>query len=247
MGMLSRMSTVVKAKMNRLIDNAEDPKETLDYAYEKQLEMLRDVKRGVVEMVTAKRRLELQAKKVRENVSKLDDQARKALGMGREDLARVALERKQTALAELDGLDQQIVDMEQEQEKLTAAEQRIQAKVHAFRNRKEVIKAQYSAAQAQVRIGSALSGLSEEMGDVSLAVERAEHKTESMKARAGAIDELAEAGVLNDSLGGGGQDDIDRELSKLSASASVESELAALKASTDTTTPQQKQLSGGQS
>jgi len=241
------MSTVVKAKMNRLIDNAEDPKETLDYAYEKQLEMLRDVKRGVVEMVTAKRRLELQAKKVRENVSKLDDQARKALGMGREDLARVALERKQTALAELDGLDQQIVDMEQEQEKLTAAEQRIQAKVHAFRNRKEVIKAQYSAAQAQVRIGSALSGLSEEMGDVSLAVERAEHKTESMKARAGAIDELAEAGVLNDSLGGGGQDDIDRELSKLSASASVESELAALKASTDTTTPQQKQLSGGQS
>lgn len=244
MGMLSRMSTVVKAKMNRLIDNAEDPKETLDYAYEKQLEMLRDVKRGVVEMVTAKRRLELQAKKARENVSKLDDQARKALGMGREDLARVALERKQTALAELDGLDQQIVDMEQEQEKLTAAEQRIQAKVHAFRNRKEVIKAQYTAAQAQVRIGSALSGLSEEMGDVSLAVERAEHKTESMKARAGAIDELAAAGVLDDPLGGG-QDDIDRELSKLSASAGVESELAALKASVGTS--DQKQLSGGQS
>ena len=244
MGMLSRMSTVVKAKMNRLIDNAEDPKETLDYAYEKQLEMLRDVKRGVVEMVTAKRRLELQAKKARENVSKLDDQARKALGMGREDLARVALERKQTALAELDGLDQQIVDMEHEQEKLTAAEQRIQAKVHAFRNRKEVIKAQYSAAQAQVRIGSALSGLSEEMGDVSLAVERAEHKTESMKARAGAIDELAAAGVLDDPLGGG-QDDIDRELNKLSASAGVESELAALKSSVGTS--QQKQLSGGQS
>ena len=245
MGMLSRMSTVVKAKMNRLIDNAEDPKETLDYAYEKQLEMLRDVKRGVVEMVTAKRRLELQAKKVRENVGKLDDQARKALGMGREDLARVALERKQTALAELDGLGQQIVDMEHEQEKLTAAEQRIQAKVQAFRNRKEVIKAQYSAAQAQVRIGSALSGLSEEMGDVSLAVERAEHKTESMKARAGAIDELAAAGVLDDPLGGG-QDDIDRELSKLSASAGVESELAALKASVDSG-DKPKQLSGGQS
>ena len=246
MGMLSRMSTVVKAKMNRLIDNAEDPKETLDYAYEKQLEMLRDVKRGVVEMVTAKRRLEIQAKKVRENVSRLDDQARNALGMAREDLARVALERKQSALMELDGLDQQVVDMEHEQEKLTAAEQRIQAKVQAFRNKKEVIKAQYSAAQAQVRIGSALSGLSEEMGDVSLAVERAEHKTESMRARAGAIDELAAAGVLDAPLGlGGGQDDIDRELNKLSASASVESELAALKASTGTGQP--KQLSGGQS
>ena len=197
-------------------------------------------------MVTAKRRLEIQAKKVRENVSRLDDQARNALGMAREDLARVALERKQSALMELDGLDQQVVDMEHEQEKLTAAEQRIQAKVQAFRNKKEVIKAQYSAAQAQVRIGSALSGLSEEMGDVSLAVERAEHKTESMRARAGAIDELAAAGVLDDPLGlGSGQDDIDRELNKLSASASVESELAALKASTGTGQP--KQLSGGQS
>ena len=243
MGMLSRMSTVVKAKMNRLLDNAEDPKETLDYAYEQQLERLRDVKRGVVEMVTAKRRLELQAQKARDNVSRLDDQARKALEMGREDLARIALERKQTALMELDSLDQQIVDMEHEQEKLTAAEQRLQAKVQAFRNKKEVIKAQYTAAQAQVRIGSALSGLSEEMGDIGLAVERAEHKTESMKARAGAIDELAAAGVLDDPIGGG-RDDIERELSKLSASANVESELAALKASVDG--PRQKQLPGSQ-
>jgi len=243
MGMLSRMSTVVKAKMNRLLDNAEDPKETLDYAYEQQLERLRDVKRGVVEMVTAKRRLELQAQKARDNVSRLDDQARKALEMGREDLARIALERKQTALMELDSLDQQIVDMEHEQEKLTAAEQRLQAKVQAFRNKKEVIKAQYTAAQAQVRIGSALSGLSEEMGDIGLAVERAEHKTESMKARAGAIDELAAAGVLDDPIGGG-RDDIERELSKLSASANVESELAALKASVDS--PRHKQLPGSQ-
>lgn len=245
MGMLSRMSTVVKAKMNRLIDKAEDPKETLDYAYEKQLEMLRDVKRGVVEMVTAKRRLELQAQKARDNVGRVDDQARKALEMGREDLARVALERKQTALMELDGLSLQITDMEHEQEKLTAAEQRLQAKVQAFRTKKEVIKAQYSAAQAQVRIGSALSGLSEEMGDIGLAVDRAEQKTESMRARAGAIDELADAGVLDDGMLGSGRDDIDRELNALSASAGVETELAALKASVASGQP--KQLSGGQS
>jgi len=244
MGMLSRMSTVVKAKMNRIIDNAENPQETLDYAYEKQLEMLRDVKRGVVEMVTAKRRLELQAQKARGNISKLDDQARKALEMGREDLARVALERKQTGLMEVDGLDLQITDMQHEQEKLTAAEQRLHAKVQAFRSKKEVIKAQYTAAQAQVRIGSALSGLSEEMGDVGLAVERAEQKTESMRARAGAIDELADSGVLDTPMLGGG-DALDRELNQLSASAGVESELAALKASVGGSEP--KQLSGGQS
>jgi len=230
MGMLSRMSTVVKSKMNRLLDNAEDPRETLDYSYEKQLEMLRDVKRGVVEMVTTKRRLELQAAKVQENVSKLDGQARQALGAGREDLARVALERKQVAIMELDGLEQQVSGLELEQEKLTQAEQRLQAKVHAFRNKKEIIKAQYSAAQAQVRIGSALSGLSEEMGDISLAVERAETKTETLRAKAGAIDELVAAGVLDDPISGS-EDDLSRQLSSISAEASVDAELNALKGS----------------
>ncbi len=228
MGMLSRMSTIVKSKMNRILDQAEDPRETLDYSYEKQLEMLRNVKRGVVEMVTAKRRLELQAKKAQDNLAKLDSQARQALEMGREDLARLALERKQTTISELEGLDQQIAGLEMEQQKLTNAEQRLQAKVQAFRTKKEVIKAQYSAAQAQVRIGSALSGVSEEMGDISLAIDRAENKTETLRAKAGAIDELVATGVLDEF--GDGKDNLDRQLEQVSASASVESELAALKA-----------------
>ena len=170
MGMLSRMSTIVKSKMNRILDQAEDPRETLDYSYEKQLEMLRNVKRGVVEMVTAKRRIQQQATVVRENIAKLDSQARQALEAEREDLARLALQRKQASMIELQGLDDQIEGMEQEQEKLTVAERRLQAKVEAFKSKKEVIKAQYTAAQAQVRIGAALSGVSEEMGDISLAV-----------------------------------------------------------------------------
>ncbi len=227
--------------MNRLMDQAENPAESLDVAYDKQMEMLRNVKRGVVEMVTAKRRLELQASKVQENVAKLDNQARQALNAGREDLARLALQRKQAALAELDGLDQQIAGLELEQDKLTQAEQRLQAKVAAFRTKKEVIKAQYSAAQAQVRIGSALSGISEEMGDVSLAVERAENKTEQMRSRASAIDELAETGVLEDFTGGG--DPLDRELAQLASAQNVDDELAKLKASLPS--GEKKSLPGG--
>ena len=229
MGMLSRMSTIVRGKMNRLMDAAENPAESLDVAYDKQMEMLRNVKRGVVEMVTAKRRLELQAAKVQENVAKLDSQARQALAAGREDLARVALQRKQASLAELDGLDQQVAGLELEQEKLTQAERRLQSKVAAFRSRKEVIKAQYSAAQAQVRIGSALSGISEEMGDITLAVERAENKTEQMRARAGAIDELVDVGTLDDFTGS--TDPLDRELAQITAAQTVDDELAQLKAS----------------
>ena len=227
MGMFSRMSTIVKSKMNRVLDNAEDPRETLDYSYEKQLEMLRGVKTGVVEMVAAKRRIPQQAAKVQENVTRLDAQARQALEVNREDLARLALQRKQASLIELQGLDEQIAGMEQEQEKLTTAEQRLQAKVAAFKTKKEIIKAQYTAAQAQVRIGSALSGISEEMGDISLAIERAETKTEMMRSRAGAIDELAAAGVLEDFTGR--EDDIGKQLAQLSAAQNVDDELAALK------------------
>lgn len=233
MGMFSRMSTIVKSKMNRLLDSAEDPRETLDYSYEKQLEMLQNVKRGVVEMVTAKRRIQQQADRVQENIARLDRQARQAVEAGRDDLARLALERKQTSLTELEGLDEQIAGMEREQEKLTQAEARLQAKVDAFRNQKEIIKAQYTAAQAQVRIGAALGGISEEMGDVSLAVQRAENKTDQMRAKAGAIDELVESGVLDDITGP--RDDIDRELAQISASSNVEAELAALKNSSPTT------------
>ena len=234
MGMFSRMSTIVKSKMNRMLDQAEDPRETLDYSYEKQLEMLQNVKRGVVEMVTAKRRIQQQAAKVRENIERLERQAKQALDADREDLARLALQRKQNALIELQGLDEQIEGMEQEQQKLTIAEQRLQAKVDAFRNKKEIIKAQYTAAQAQVRIGSALGGISEEMSDVSMAMQRAENKTDQLRAKAGAIDELVETGVLDDF--GGPRDDIERELAQLSISQGVEDELAALKGTSGRTT-----------
>ncbi len=231
MGLMSRISTVVKAKINRLVDDAENPAENLDYAYEKQREMLQNVKRGIVEMVTTKRRLQLQAEKVKASIVNVENQARQAMAAGREDLARMALQRKQTALIELEGLDEQIAQLELEQEKLTRAEQRLTAKVEAFRSRKEIIKAQYNAAQAQVRIGSALSGVSEEMGDVQLAVERAEDKTANLRAKAGAIDELAESGVLDDQLTPGGGDVLSRELAQLTAEQNVEDELASLKAS----------------
>jgi len=227
MGLMSRITTIVKAKITRLVDRAEDPRETLDYAYERQLEHLRKVKQGVVEVTAAKRRLELQAARVREQAAKLDEQARQALALGREDLARLALQRKQAALIETQGLEEQIAALEREQQRLAEAEARLSAKVAAFRTKKEIIKAQYSAAEAQVKIGEALSGISEEMADVSLAIQRAEDKTLQLQARAGAISELTESGVLEDlSIG---EDRLSREIAQLTAHQNVEVELEALK------------------
>lgn len=228
MGLIDRMSTVVKAKINKVLDKFEDPRETLDYSYEKQLELLQNVKRGVAEVTTAKKRLELQKVKLEQNVQKLDEQARDALKAGREDLTRIALERKSTSQAEIGSLEKQIADIAKEQEKLTATEKSLSAKIETFRSTKETIKAQYSAAEAEVKVTESVSGISEEMSDVGLAVQRAQDKTENLKARASALDELVEAGTLED-VTGGTKDDIDRELSKIKSKSEVDEQLEALK------------------
>ena len=228
MGLIERTGTLIKAKINKILGKFEDPRETLDYSYEKQLELLQNVKRGVAEVTTSKKRLELQKVKLEENVKKLDDQAREAVKAGREDLARVALERKSTSQGEITSLTQQIADIYKEQEKLMLTEKRLSAKIESFRSTKETIKAQYSAAEAQVKVTEAVSGISEEMSDVRMAVQRAQDKTEEMKARSSALDELVEAGTLED-VTGGTKDDIDRELSKIKSKSEVDTQLEALK------------------
>ncbi|KUK45601.1 MAG: Phage shock protein A [Methanothrix harundinacea] len=220
------MSTVVKAKMNTIMDRAEDPNETLDYSYQKQLELLQNVKRGVAEVTTSKKRLELQRAKLSQKMDQLESQAREAVKSDREDLARKALERKSAIIVQAQSLDQQIAELEEEQAKLEAAERRLSAKVESFRVKKETIKAQYSAAEAQVKVTESLTGISEEMADVGLAVQRSEEKIETMKARSFALDELVEKGILEEFSGG---DDVERELAEVRARDRIESDLARLK------------------
>lgn len=230
-GVSGRFSTVVKAKISKLLDRAEDPAETLDYSYQKQLESLQNVKKGIADVVTAKKRLQMQSSKLEQSVVKLDTQARQALATGNEDLARVALERKNVAQTELQGLDAQVTELEAQQQKLTDSEAKLRTKIEAFRTKKEVIKAQYSAAEAQVRISEAATGVGEQMADVGLAMQRAVDKTEQMRARADAVSELEAAGTFDDLTAlGSGEDDIDKQLRELSSGAAVDDELAKMKA-----------------
>jgi len=226
MGLIDRMSTVVKSKVSKVLDRFEDPRETLDYSYQKQLEMLRKVKRGVAEVATSKKRLEIQRTKLQANIDKHTAQAKAALEAGREDLARTALTLKAQEQTQFEQLTQQIVGMGHEQEKLVATEKRLSAKVEAFRSKKETIKAQYSAAEAQVKITESVSGIGEEMTDVGLAIQRAEDKTENMRARSEALDELIETGTLEDTLESG--DSIERELAAIKQKSTVDEELEAL-------------------
>jgi len=225
---MGRTLTIIKAKFSRLLDRAENPSETLDYSYEEQLRQLQNVKRGIADVATAKKRLELQYTSMQQQADKLDDQAKQAIKANREDLAREALTRKAAIQGQLQGIMDQGQQLEAQQQKLIDGEKQLSTKVESFRSQKEVIKAQYSAAEAQVRIGEAATGISSQMSDVGLAVERAKDKTLQMQARADAINELTAAGALEDFTSSG--DDIDRQLKEISQSGQVDDELAKLKA-----------------
>lgn len=227
-GIFERISTIFRAKADKALDKMEDPRETLDYSYQRQLELLQKVRRGVADVATSRKRVELQANKMQGEMDKLTLAAQRALESNREDLAREALTRKSGLQTQLADLQAQHAQLQGEEEKLVRASTRLQAKVDAFRTRKETIKATYSAAEAQTRINEAFTGISEEMGDVGMAIQRAEDKTAQMQARASAVDELLSSGVLEDPTGIV-QDDITRELDALASSSSVENELAAMK------------------
>ncbi|HYY65930.1 MAG TPA: PspA/IM30 family protein [Nitrososphaeraceae archaeon] len=225
---MNRISTVIKQKVNTLLDKYEDPKEALDYSYTKQTEMLNKLRRDIAEVITAKKRLEMQKAKLLDNIRTLDEQSRRAIDTDREDLARLALERKNVNLLQVQNLEKQIAEMQAEQEKLEQTEKRLSTKVEEFNSKKEVIKAQYSAAEAQVRIKESVTGISEEMTDVGISMNRAEDKTEKMKAKSQALDEMIDSGVLTDYASD--KDNVERELEETTVRGSVEEELAKLKA-----------------
>ncbi len=238
MSVMKRVSLIFRAKANKALDRMEDPRETLDYSYQQQVEMLTRVRRGVADVATSRKRVELQMNSLQKEVDRRDGQARDALSKGREDLARAALQNKASLQGQLNDLQGQYAQLQEQEEKLTLASQRLQAKVDAFRTKKETIKATYTAAEAQTRINEAFSGISEEMGDVGLAIQRAEDKTAQMQARAGAIDELLASGALEDHVGGT-QDAIQMELDRIGAGSDIDAELARMKGELSANAPRQ--------
>lgn len=233
MGIFERLSTIFKAKANKVVDELEDPREILDYSFEKQGELINRLRRDIVSVVTAKKQLEIQKAKLVASVSTLEQQARGALKSNREDLAKLALERKATIQLQIENLDKQIAEIQAEQTKLEDSEQRLSTKVEEFKTRKEIIKAQYSSAEAQVKIKESITGISEEMSDIGLSLNRAEDKTNKMRAKAQALDEMIDSGALTDvtsTQSSAAGADIEAELDKAAINQSVEEELKKMKA-----------------
>ena len=233
--MLKRISTIFRANANAGVQPEEDPRVLLDRSYNQQLDMLRDVKRGVVEVTSARRRLELQADQLRSQLPTFEAAALESVRAGRDDLARAALERSAAAEMRIRDFEAQVEKLRVEEEGLVAAERRLQSKIEAFRTRKEVLKAQYAAAQASARINEAVTGLSEEGADVGYAVRRAEEHTAQLRSRGRALHDLLQDGTLTDNL-----DDstaFDREFDALMRETKIEADLDRLRAQAITVEP----------
>jgi phage shock protein A len=242
MTLFQRAHDIVNAKANKALDAAEKPDEMLDLSYEQMLDQITQVRRGLVEIAASRKRIELQEQQFQHTVDHLQDQARAALGQGREDLAREALSRKAAAQAQIDAMEPQHEQLVQEEAKLETTLDALQKRVNNFRTQKEVLKAQYTAASAETSIGESAAGISQTFGDSGAELQRTQDKIEQMQARAGAVDELLASGVLEDV--GGDTDDIQKELDDAGNAAGVDQELAALKAEVGPGPPPPKEISG---
>ncbi|HEY2639476.1 MAG TPA: PspA/IM30 family protein [Streptosporangiaceae bacterium] len=228
MSLFQRAHDIVAAKANKAIDAAENPNEMLDYSYEQMLDHITQVRRALVDIAAAKKQLELQEQQLQHTIDHLQDQAQAALAQGREDLAREALSRKAAAQQQATDMAPQRQQLDDEQHKMEQTLSALQQRVNTFRSQKEVMKAQYTAAQAESSVSAEAAGISTSFGDSGAALQRAQDKIANMQARAGAMDELLQSGVLEDV--GGSTDDIQRELDEAGNNAQVDKELAAMKA-----------------
>src|SRR5229473_4325210 len=227
MGLWTRLKLIFSAKASSALDRAEDPRQVLDYAYTQQQQLLVKLRQGLVEVATSKQQLDRQSKKLQARVPQLDDQARRAIGAGRDDLARIALERKRTALAEIEGLTAQIAEVGAEEKRLAGQERSLQVRIEEFRTHRDVVSARYSASEAEVKVKEALSGVSGELAELGMAVGRAEEKADRLQSRAKALDSLVDIGALEPA---GGGDYVENELKRLTSGAEIDDELERLKA-----------------
>ncbi len=229
MSIIARFKAIFAAKANAVADTIEDPKASLDFSLRKLEDARRDLSRGLIEVSAAKRRLQTQRDQVAAAIERYQQQARSAVEAGRDDLARLALERKQDAEARAAELETGIASLERQETTLKENQLKLERKINLFRSKKEELKAIHDSAKAQLRVQESLSGISDDLADVGNTIRRTEEHILEMQSRADAIDALVAEGVLQDVLEPE-TDDIERELDRIGRNQAVEEELARLKA-----------------
>jgi phage shock protein A len=228
MTVFARVADILQAKTHKLLDRLEDPNETLDLSYEKMLSQLQETKRHLADVVAQQKSLERQIEAAGREAAKAEGDARTALAAGREDLAKAALAHKHDALDKLQSLKQAHAQIQPQADKLIGFERKLEERIESFRTRKEVMKASYTAAAAQVKVSQSIAGIGSSFGDVGETLRRAEDKVTGMQAQAEAMASLTEAGTLSDPLDT--RTTSEKELEALRVGTAIDADLTKLKA-----------------
>jgi phage shock protein A len=225
---LGRLAANLRAGLNAALAPAADPRTTYVSAHQKQQALLAQVGLAVNQVTASKQRLQARAKEDRARLPQMLEEARAELVAGRPDAARLSLRRRQVVALELGALETQLTDVEKDEANLKMLERRLANEVAEFVARQELIVARYNAAEAQIQIKEAVTGVSKEFAELTAALEQAEEKTEGMEARVSAIDRLVREGLLAQPLLDPSAGGLDARLHQAGADDDVEGQLAAL-------------------
>jgi phage shock protein A len=228
MSLLNRCAKIIKQGADIFLTPAEDPRQGFPTPQGHQRNLLRQVEQALIE--TRSFSIQLQGRKtaLEDRLNPLEEKARQALQADREDLARLALKRRQAYAKEIDTLNRQIQATQSEDERLQLVKSQLETQIETMQARQQVLNARYNAAEAQVRLNESLSGVAEQFSDLGLTLEEAEQQAEQMQARAEAINDLLEIGVLQ-SPTHTEVDSVALELNRFDDSHAIETQLAALK------------------
>jgi phage shock protein A len=228
MSIFSKAVDILQGKTNHLLNTLEDPNETLDLSYDKMVSALQESKRQLADVVAERISLDTQIATVTASITKADDNAKKAIQAGKDDLARQVLELKKQDTTKQTALQTTRDTLFANETKITDYCNKLQQRIESFKTQKEVLKAQTTAAAAQSHVMESLTGIDRSMGDVGDALQRAQDNASHAQAKASALESMLDSGTLQDPLDS--RSSVDKQIDALNTTSTVDDELAKLKA-----------------
>jgi phage shock protein A len=188
MGFLERLSSTIATKANAVLSMLEDPQQSLDYIFEQQRANLSEMDQGILEVVTARKRLENRCAKDRDVIKLLEKDAQDAPD---DIVARRIVARKLAMEKNLHYMEAMIEDIKFREIDLKESRNTLQIELDQLGMKRGVLRAQYSASDAKIKMGEASTDFGKSIGNLSLILARAEDRVEETQAHADAINELS--------------------------------------------------------
>ncbi len=215
MGILDRVSQLVRANVNDMLDRAEDPEKMINQILRDMQENIGEARQAVASMIAQEKELEIDLAQTRKLASEWQSKAERAVSAGKDDLAREALRRKKDNEDNASVYQQQLNVQEQAVEKLKQQLGALEAKYQATLSQRDSLITRQRRAEAQKKVAGQLQTFSPM--DPSADLERMERKIRSSEAQAAAQIEMHDTSY-------------DAQFRELDYDQGVEDELAALKA-----------------